>query len=155
MKWILRGKLSERAMHEERGWEEKGSGGCSGGPGQELEPFFKCHVCPCLKVASFTLKDCYEVEEALKYIFGRSVHICFLLAVFCQHFCENRAIIPALEARSAESSRPVTSLVLGPTSVEEGCQMQCTLASVLFLSPSLSPVYCASKSEQVQRIQPS
>lgn len=34
MKWILRGKLSERAMQEERGWEEKAQGTVQGAPGR-------------------------------------------------------------------------------------------------------------------------
>ena len=38
----------------------EGSGGLAGGSRQEQQPFFKCHVRHCPKVASLTLKDSYE-----------------------------------------------------------------------------------------------
>lgn len=76
-------------------------GDCPEGLRREQEPFLKCSVPHCLQLASLTPKDSCEDSEALKYIFGRSVHICFLFVMFCQHFCDNRAITPALGARSS------------------------------------------------------
>lgn len=105
--------------------------GLSRGSRQEQQPSLNAHHS--LKVASPTLQDSHEDEEALKYIFGSSVHICFLFDMFCQHFCENTAISRALEA--AESSRSGNLGPSAPLQWTKRRKRSCILVSVLPPSP--------------------
>jgi hypothetical protein len=76
------------------------------GEGLAWEPSKKvslqCYEHCCLKVAASTLENLSGESKDMKYIFRRSVHICFLFVMFCQHFCENRAITPAQKARGSQ-----------------------------------------------------
>lgn len=127
-------------------------GDCPEGPRREQEPFLKCSVSHCLQLASLTPKDSCEDSEALKYIFGRSVHICFLFVMFCQHFCDNRAIIPALGARSSWVLQAWH--LSGSWSHLRARGMLNAVNSVAVAPSNSHPCPVASKSKQVQRIQP-
>lgn len=120
VEWVLRPALAERPVQ---------------GVQADAAALLKCHAHHSLKVASLTLRDSYEGEEALRYIFGSSVHICFLFDMFCQHFCENTAIALALEPEAAASSRSGTPRPSVPPQWRKRRKCSCIPASVLFPSP--------------------
>lgn len=123
----------------------------------------RCCEPGCPKMASPTLRNPCGVYKGLKYIFRRSVHICFLFVMFCQHFCENRAITPGQEARGSQIlqawhlpgpwSVPPTLLSQPPK--EKSWKYQYTLQfNSQFLPWSLTPLQSASKNKHKEEFKP-
>lgn len=98
MKWTVR----ERCLESQCRKEGRVGRGHWLGARQEQQPFFQCRVQSRPEGANFRSERFLRKIKPLKYIFEASVHICFLFVMFCQrHFCENRAITPALEAKGS------------------------------------------------------